>query len=202
VNKGHAKIFHPRRIARIAGLALVFLTANIYSLQKDTMTQAEKRKVFAEQITDERIFQDLQAAIAYLKTQNFIKRGKIGITGFCSGGRCALMFAARSKEIGAVVPFYGNLRTAPFANRKADPLDVSDKIKAPVQGHYSQIDAEIPPEQLKTFQESLKAGGTEVEIFTYEAPHGFFAYTRPTYNADAAKLAWSRTVKFLLRHLS
>ena len=188
--------------AMLAQAGFVGIAPNIYSLQKDTMTQAEKRKVFAEQITDERIFQDLQAAIAYLKTQNFIKRGKIGITGFCFGGRCALMFAARSKEIGAAVPFYGNLRTPPFANRKEDPLDVSDKIKAPVQGHYSQTDAEIPLEQLKRFQESLKAGGAEVEIFTYEAPHGFFAYTRPTYNADAAKLAWSRTVEFLRHHLS
>lgn len=188
--------------AMLAQKGFVGIAPNIYSLQKDTMTPAEKRKVFAEQITDERIFQDLQAAIAYLKTQNFIKRGKIGITGFCFGGRCALMFAARSNEIGAVVSFYGNLRTPPFANRKEDPLDVSDKIKAPVQGHYSQTDAEIPLEQLNKFQESLKVGGTKAEIFTYDAPHGFFAYTRPTYNADAARLAWSRTVEFLRRHLS
>ena len=188
--------------AMLAQERFVGIAPNIYSLQKDTMTPAEKRKVFAEQITDERIFQDLQAAINYLKAQNFIKRGKIGITGFCFGGRCALMFAARSKEIGAVVPFYGNLRTPAFANRKEDPLDVSNKIKAPIQGHYSQTDAEIPLEQLKAFEQSLKAGGTKAEIFTYAAPHGFFAYTRPTYNAEAAKLAWSRTVKFLRRYLS
>jgi len=187
--------------AMLAQEGFVGIAPNIFSLQKDTMTLDEKRKVFAEQITDERIFQDLQAAIDYLKTQNFIKRGKIGITGFCFGGRCALMFAARSKEIGAVVPFYGNLRTPPFANRKEDPLDVSNKIKAPVQGHYAQNDAEIPLEQLNRFQESLKTAGTEVEMFTYDAPHGFFAYNRPTYNADAAKLAWSRTVEFLRRRL-
>jgi len=188
--------------AMLAQEGFVGIAPNIYSLQKDTMTPAEKRKVFAEQITDERIFQDLEAAVAYLKTQNFIKRGKIGITGFCFGGRCALMFAARSKEIGAVVPFYGNLRTPPFANRKEDPLDISEKIKAPVQGHYSQTDAEIPLGQLKTFEESLKMGGTKVEIFTHDAPHGFFAYNRPTYNAVAAKLSWSRTVEFLRRQLS
>jgi carboxymethylenebutenolidase len=188
--------------AMLAQEGFVGVAPNIFSLQKETMTLDEKRKVFAEQITDERIFQDLQAAIDYLKTQNFIKRGKIGITGFCFGGRCALMFAARSKEIGAVVPFYGNLRTPPFANRKEDPLDVLEKIKAPVQGHYAQNDAEIPTEQLNRFQESLKVAGTKVEIFTYEAPHGFFSYNRPTYNAVAAKLAWSRTVEFLRRQLN
>jgi carboxymethylenebutenolidase len=187
--------------AMLAQANYVGIAPNIYSLQKDTMTAEEKRKIFVEQITDERIFRDFQAAIDYLKTQTFVKKSKLGIMGFCFGGRCALMFAAKSKEIGAVVPFYGNLRTPAFASRKQDPLDVLVAIKAPVQGHYSRNDNEIPLEQLKAFEESLKKQHTEAEIYTYDAPHGFFAYTRSTYQPEAANLAWTRTIGFLHRHL-
>ena len=111
------------------------------------------------------------------------------------------MFAARSKKIGAAVPFYGNLKTPPFANRKEDPLDILDKIKVPVQGHYSQTDAEIPPDQLNQFESALKKLGNQVEIFTYNAPHGFFAYNRKSYNAEAAGLSWQRTVEFFKKIL-
>jgi carboxymethylenebutenolidase len=187
---------------KLAQAGLIGVSPNILSLQKDSMTAEEKRRVFAEEITDDRIFQDLHATISYVKTQRFAGKRKIGITGFCFGGRCALMFAARSKDIGAVVPFYGNLRTPPFANRKEDPLDVLSKIKAPVQGHYAQNDAEIPPDQLRTFEETLKKQGTGVEVFTYNAPHGFFAYNRKSYNDEAAKLSWQRASEFLKKTLN
>jgi carboxymethylenebutenolidase len=188
--------------AMLAQKGFIGVSPDIYSLQKPTMTAEEKRKVFAERITDERIFQDLQATIDYLKKQDFVNGKRIGITGFCFGGRCALMFAAESKEIDAVAPFYGNLRTPPFANRKKDPLDVLSRIKAPVQGHYSNTDAEIPLEQLKIFEESLKKQSTEVEIFTYDAPHGFFAYTRKSYNAEATQASWQRAADFFKSTLS
>jgi carboxymethylenebutenolidase len=165
------------------------------------MTAEEKRKVFAEQITDERIFQDLQASIDYLKQQAFANGNHVGIMGFCFGGRCALMFAAKSKSIDAVAPFYGNLRTPPLANRKQDPLDVLDHIRVPVQGHYSDNDPEIPADQLSSFQEALKRHHTSIEVFTYKAPHGFFAYTRQTYDQEAAETSWQRTASFFTRTL-
>jgi len=187
--------------AMLAQKGFLGIAPNIYSLQKPTMTAEEKRKVFAEQITDERIFQDLQASIDYLKQQPFAKPGRIGIMGFCFGGRCALMFAAQSKEIKAVAPFYGNLRTPAFANRKQDPLDVLDRIRVPVQGHFSDSDAEIPADQLQTLEQTLKKQHTPVEVFTYKAQHGFFTYTRKTYDKTAADDSWKRTAEFFQRVL-
>ena len=188
--------------AKLALEDFIGISPNIFSLQKEGMTPEEKKRIFAEQITDERIFQDLQAAINYLQNQKYTKKKKIGITGFCFGGRCALMFAAHNKEIDAVVPFYGNLKTPEFANRKQDPIDIVGKIKIPVQGHYSESDNEIPLEQLKKFEADLKKQGTDAELFTYNAPHGFFAYNRKSYNAEAAQLSWQRTTDFLKKNLS
>jgi len=187
--------------AMLAQRNLIGIAPNIYSLQKSSMTLEEKRKILTEQITDQRIFQDLQASIDYLKKQRFAKPSRIGIMGFCFGGRCALMFAAHSKEIDAVAPFYGNLRTPAFANRKEDPLDVLDRIRVPVEGHYSSNDPEIPGDQLKVLEQTLRRHHTPAEIFTYQAPHGFFSYTRSTYDKAAADLSWRRTIAFFQRTL-
>jgi carboxymethylenebutenolidase len=118
--------------AMLAQNGFIGIAPDIYSLQNDGMTIEERRRVFAEQITDERIFQDIQASIDYVKTQGFAKPS-VGIMGFCFGGRCALMFAAaHANKVNAVVPFYGNLKPPDFANRKEDPIDVVNKIKTPV----------------------------------------------------------------------
>ena len=191
----------PNTTAILAQSGFVGFAPNIFWLQKEQMSGEEKRRVFADEITDRHIYADLFASLAFLKSQSFVKPGKVGITGFCFGGRCALMFATQSSDVAAVVPFYGNLKTPAFANREKDPVDVVNEIKAPVQGHYSNPDAEIPLAQLKQFEHDLKLHNTRTEFFTYDAPHGFFAYTRNSYRADAAKLAWERSVKFLHKSL-
>jgi carboxymethylenebutenolidase len=187
--------------AILARGGFVGLAPNIFSLQTDSMSAEEKRKIFTTQITDEHVFRDIQAGIDYLKRQSFVKRERVGITGFCFGGRIALMFAARSKEIDAVVPFYGNLRLPPEFNRPVNPFDIVSEIKAPVQGHYALRDTGIAQSDVKKFFEILQAQGTRAELYNYEAEHGFFAYTRPTYNAEAAELAQNRMLEFFRQHL-
>jgi carboxymethylenebutenolidase len=187
--------------AILAQGGFVGLAPNIFSLQTDSMSAEEKRKIFTTQITDQHVFRDVQAGIDYLKRQSFVKRKHVGITGFCFGGRISLMFAASSKEIDAVVPFYGNLRLPPEFNRPVNPFDIVSRIKAPVQGHYALTDTGIPQSDVKKFFEMLQAQGTRAELYNYEAEHGFFAYTRPTYNAGAAKLAQTRMLEFFRQHL-
>ncbi|HKR01268.1 MAG TPA: dienelactone hydrolase family protein [Pyrinomonadaceae bacterium] len=187
--------------AILAQGGFVGLAPNIFSLQTDSMSADEKRKVFINQITDEHVFRDVQAGIDYLKKQSFAKRNRIGITGFCFGGRIALMFAAKSEEIDAVVPFYGNLRLPPEFNRPVNPFDIVSDIKAPVQGHYALTDTGIPQSDVKKFFEILQAQGTRAELYNYEAEHGFFAYTRPTYHAEAARVAQNRMLEFFRQHL-
>ena len=191
----------PNTTAILAQGGFVGLAPNIFSLQTASMSAEEKRKIFTTQITDDRVFRDVQAGIDYLKKQSFVNRKRIGVTGFCFGGRIALMFAAKSKEVDAVVPFYGTLRLPPEANRPVNPFDIVSKIKAPVQGHYALKDAGIEQSDVKKFFALLQAQGTEAELYTYGAEHGFFAYTRPVYNADAAKLAERRMLEFFQKHL-
>jgi len=140
---------------------------------------------------------DIQAGLDYLKSQPFVRRKRVGIIGFCSGGRYALMFTAQSNEIAAVVSFYGTLILPPRFNRKRTPFDVIEQIRVPVQGHYGTKDNNAPVADAKRFEEALRAQKTPAEIFTYETGHGFFAYNRDeAYQPEAAKLAKERMLTF------
>jgi len=189
--------------AMFAQIGFVAIAPNIYSLQKDATSLEQSRKLLAEKTTDAKIFRDIRSSVSYAKSQGFGKANRVAVTGFCFGGRCALMFAATyPNQVRAVVPFYGNLKTPAFAGRKLDPVDVATSITVPVQGHYAEQDPEIQLTQLKVFETALKKNNRDDQIFIYSgAPHGFFAYTQPTYNIEAAKLAWQRTVAFLREHL-
>jgi carboxymethylenebutenolidase len=189
--------------AMFAQIGFVGIAPNIYAPQKGVKTLEQLRKILAEQITDEKIFRDIRSSVSYAKKQGFGKSNRVALTGVCFGGRCALMFAASyPNEVRAVVPFYGNLKTPAFAGRKLDPVDVAARIRVPVQGHYAENDPEIPLDQLKDFEASLKKNNSKTEIFTYTgARHGFLAHTQPTYNADVSKIAWERTAVFLKKYL-
>lgn len=191
----------PNTTAMLAQAGFVGFAPNIFWLQKEEMSAEEKRRVFADEITDAHIYADLNASLKFLRSHSFVRNGKPGIIGFCFGGRCALMFATQRRDIAAVVAFYGNLKTPEFAKRSKDPVDVVSKIKVAVQGHYSNVDVEIPLPQLNQFENDLKLHKIKAEFFTYDAPHGFFAYTRKSYRAESAKLAWERTVDFLHKSL-
>jgi carboxymethylenebutenolidase len=189
--------------AMFAQIGFVGIAPNIYSVQKNATTIEQLRKILAEKITDAKIFRDIRSSISYAKKQGFGKSNRVAVTGFCFGGRCALMFAATyPNEVRAVVPFYGNLKTPAFAGRKLDPVDVAARIRVPVLGHYAENDPGIPPAQLKDFEASLKKNNSNTQIFTYAgARHGFLAYTQPTYDADASKISWERTAVFLKKYL-
>jgi len=187
--------------AMLAQAGFVGFAPDIFALQRNGNTAEEKRRIFAEQITDDYIFADLDASMEYLKGQEFVAHGKAGIMGFCFGGRTALMYAGHSENIGAVAPYYGNLKTPEFAKRPKDPVDIPERIHAAVQGHYCKKDDEIPLDQLDSFKAALTRGHTSVEIFEYDAPHGFFAYNRTTYDEKAAHDSWKRTVRFLEKQL-
>jgi carboxymethylenebutenolidase len=117
--------------------------------------------------------------------------GKIGVVGFCYGGTITNMLATRLPDLGAAVPFYGGQPSA------ADAA----KIKAPLLLHYASDDPRID-DGWPAYEAALKAAGVKYQVFFYpNTGHGFNNDTTPRYNAEAAKLAWSRTVDFFNKNL-
>jgi carboxymethylenebutenolidase len=182
----------PNTCAALALAGFVGLAPNIFHLLPDSAkTPEEMRQALAEH-TDLDVLEDIQAGADYLRGQSFVKADGMGVLGFCYGGRMAMLYGARSREVEAVVPFHpGKVTTAEIA-----------RLKSPVQVHCGTADHNVSVESIRDLEKVLRAQSTPVEVYLYEgADHGFLAYTRPYYKPDAAKLAWTRATQFLHKYL-
>ncbi len=192
--------------ARLAQIGYVGLVIDIGSRKEDKPVEFYRGNAF-----DKRATQDIFAGIEYVKTQSFVKHGGVGMVGFCYGGRKALMLPTESRDIKASVSFYGPVRDNVFrsaSDPRPEVMEAVQQIKVPVQGHYGLLDKVALTADAKEFEQKLKAHGTPVEMFYYEGVgHGFYGNTWQQqtpefgYNAEAAKLAHERMVKFLKRKL-
>jgi len=150
----------------------------------------DKARDLFTKLDQQKTREDFVAAANWLKSRPDCT-GKIGAVGFCYGGGIVNMLAARLPDLAAAVPFYGNQPSAEDAA----------KIKAPLLIHYAEHDDRINA-GWPAFEAALKAHGVSYQEFTYPGTqHGFNNDTTPRYDADAAKLAWSRTIEFFAKHL-
>ena len=201
-------------LAQAGFVSLVYDWASSAPMPKDEKALAEWRDYIFRYEFVKRQMQDVQAGIDYLKGQSFVKRNKrVGMVGFCGGGRLALFFPTRSKDVKAVVSFYGAVDYR-ARKHKTDPapnvLDVVKQIDVPVQGHYGTLDEVAPALDAKLFEKAMREQKTPVEMYYYEkAGHSFCNFTRPQgsdpgydYVPEAATVAHTRMVQFLKRHLS
>jgi Dienelactone hydrolase and related enzymes len=143
------------------------------------------------ELNNEDTINNYVAAVKYLKTHP-LSTGKVGCTGFCWGGAMTNNVAVNSPDLDAAVPYYG---------RTPATEDVA-KIKVPIMAHYAGNDPGINA-GIPAFEEELKKQNKEYQIFMYEgAGHAFNNDSNPErYNAEAAKLAWSRTISFFKEKL-
>jgi carboxymethylenebutenolidase len=130
------------------------------------------------------MLRDVQAAIDELK-----KTGPVGIMGFCMGGTISFLAACKLSGLSAAVCYYGGQIA-----KNAD-----EKPKVPTLMHFGEEDASIPMTDVALIKQ--KRGG-DCEIYVYpHAQHGFNCDERGSYNAEAAKLAWQRSMAFLAKHV-
>lgn len=182
----------PNTCAALAVAGFVGLAPNIFHLLPETArTPEEMRKALANH-TDFDVLEDIEAGMDYLRAQPFVRNAGMGVVGFCYGGRVAMLLGARSREMDAVIPFHpGPVKKEEIA-----------RLKSPVQVHCGTADRNVSVASIRELEKMLTAQSTLLEVHLYEgADHGFLAYTRPYYKPDAGKLAWTRTVQFLRKHL-
>lgn len=190
-----------RRLAKQGYLAVApELFARQGDAGKYTDTGALMKEVVSK-ASDAQILGDLDAASAWAAKNG--GGGKLGITGFCWGGRVVLMYAAHNPNLAAGVAWYGpTTRSYHAGDRTA--LDVVGQIKAPVLGLYGAADGGIPNDTVEKFGAALKAAGnTRSEFVFYPGiGHAFHADYRPTYSKDAAADGWKRLTAWFKQYLT
>jgi carboxymethylenebutenolidase len=177
---------------RFAGAGFLVLVPDLYHGKSTDKLDDATKLAMALNIAD--AARDLSGAVDYLVAQRGDGGTKVGVMGFCMGGQLALFAAMEYPDrIGAVVDFYG-LHPAV----QIDP----ERLRVPVLAHFGTRDHLIPDAQARALLERLRAAGTPIEAYHYDAGHAFFDETRPlVYNPEAAALAWDRTLAFLGRYL-
>jgi carboxymethylenebutenolidase len=183
-----------RRLAKLGALAV----APDYYFRKGEdltkITEIPKLLPVVNAKPDAELFSDLDATVAWAKSQGG-DTAKLGIIGFCRGGRTVWEYAAHNAGLKAGVAFYGPLVDAEAQKPiwPKSPTQLAPEMKAPVLGLYGEADQGIPVAQVEAMKAALAAAKKTAEFKVYPAaPHGFHADYRPSYRKEAADDSWNQ----------
>ena len=154
-------------------------------------------------VPDAEVMSDLDSTVAFAKGEGANTK-KLGITGFCWGGRIVWLYAAHNPDLKAGVAWYGNLRGPAKVSplRPLYPLDIAPDLKAPVLGLYGGLDKGNPVSDIEDMRVALaKTGKLDCDIHVFmDAQHGFFADYRSSYNAADAKEGWKECLAWMRKN--
>jgi len=152
--------------------------------------------------TDANIVADVQAAVDYLKAQPFVQTDRIGIVGFCFGGRVSYLAACNVSDIKATVVFYGGRILAPLGGEGPSPLEQTSKITSPVLGLFGEEDQNPTPADVAQIDAELTKQGKTHEFHMYPGcGHGFHCNGRSSYRPESARDAWAKAMAWFDQYL-
>lgn len=189
-----------RRLAHAGYLAVA---PELFVRQGNAGAYTEAAKLIAEVVSkagDAQVMGDLDATVAWAAAHGG-DTGKLGITGFCWGGRTTWRYVAHNPRVGAGVAWYGPVARTYHSGDKTI-IELAASIKAPVLALYGAADAGIPVETLTQLEAALKAAGNpRSEFVVYpDTPHAFHADYRPGYRKAAADDGWARGLAWFKKH--
>jgi carboxymethylenebutenolidase len=189
-----------RRFAKLGHLAVA---PELYARQGDVSGMTNFQDIISKvvsKVPDAQVMSDLDAAVAWA-AKNKGNTAKLGVTGFCWGGRIVWLYAAHNPKLKAGVAWYGRLVGQPSELQPKHPIDVVAQLKAPVLGLYAEKDSGIPLDSVEKMRAALKAANSKSEIVVYPgAQHGFHADYRPSYSKEAAQDGWQRLQAWFKQH--
>jgi carboxymethylenebutenolidase len=189
-----------RRLGKLGYLAVA---PDLYARQGDLTKLSNIQEIFkiVRAKPDSQLMSDLDATAAWAKASGKGDAAKLGVTGFCWGGRTVWLYATHNPNLKAGVAWYGILAGQPSAELPKFPVDVVADLKAPVLGLYGGADQGIPMDVVQKMQAGLKAAGKPSEIVVYpDTPHAFNADYRPSYRKDKAEDGWKRMQAWFKQH--
>jgi carboxymethylenebutenolidase len=188
---------------RLAKLGYQAIAPELYARQGNVAQLTDIQQVLAlvARVPDAQVMSDLDASARWAATDGGDAQ-RLGITGFCWGGRIVWLYSAHNPSIKAGIAWYGPLNFRPDELRPRQPRDIAGQLHgAAVLGLYSGVDQGIPLDQVEQMRAALRAANNPSEIVIYpDAPHGFHADYRPSYRAEAARDGWNRLQAWFRQH--
>ena len=196
-----------RRFAKAGYLAIA---PDLYARQGDASKYTDVSKLMAEvvaKVPDAQVMADLDGAVQWA-SENGGNTKRVGITGFCYGGRITWLYAEHSKNVKAGVAWYGRLVGTASAITPKHPVEITATLKAPVLGLYGGQDGGIPLNTVNQMKDALAEAGAKgnkaakaSEFVVYpQAPHAFHADYRPSYRKEAAEDGFQRALDWFKGH--
>jgi carboxymethylenebutenolidase len=190
-----------RRLGKLGYMAIApDVFARLGDIGKAPDVQTASRE-FVAKTPDAQEMSDLDAAVAWAKGTGKADINRLGVTGFCRGGRTVWLYAAHNPNVKAAVAWYGPLAFPVSEIKPKNAIDVVADLKAPVLGLYGGADPGIPVEQIEKLKAALAAAKKPSEIVIYpDTPHAFNADYRPSYRPEAAKDGWNRMLAWFKKY--
>jgi len=190
-----------RRLAK-AGYCAV--APELYARQGDLSKMTDAKQIIAEVISktpDAQWIGDLDATVAWATSAAKGDGQRLGVMGWCRGGRAVWLYDAHRTDLKAAVAWYGPVGGERTSIQPRTAGDVAGEIHAPLLALYGGADTGIPVASVEAARDAAKAAGKSVELVVYpDAPHGFHADYRPSYRKEAAEDGWARALAFFKAH--
>ena len=182
---------------RFAKAGYYAIAPELYFRQGDAKSYTEIPKLIAElvsKVPDDQVMGDLDSTVAFAKGEGKADTAKLGITGFCWGGRIVWMYSAHNPAVKAGVAWYGPLVKDPTPMSPTNPIDVVKTLHGPVQGLYGGADTGISQDSVEKMRAALKTGSaaaqkSQIKVYP-DTPHAFNADYRASYRKPAADDGW------------
>ncbi|QSJ14253.1 dienelactone hydrolase family protein [Nostoc sp. UHCC 0702] len=188
---------------RFAKLGYVAIAPELFVRQGDVskLSSIDEIRPIVAKVPDAQVLSDLDATVNWAVKSAKGKADKVGITGFCWGGRITWLYAAHNPKVKAGVAWYGRLVGDVTKLQPKYPVDIASTLSVPVLGLYGGKDTGIPLNTVEQMRDRLKSSSSKSEIIVYpDAPHAFFADYRPSYRQKEARDGWKRLWVWFKEH--
>lgn len=178
-----------------------YIGAAIDLYHRDGPDCQESIDVRKTRLRDDNVIKDVNATADFLKSHKAVDSERLGIIGFCMGGRIAFLMAAANPTFKAAVSYYGGGTMRPWGTGPS-PFERMAQIHCPILAHFGEEDKNPSPEDMRKLDAELNKHGKVHEFHSYAgAGHGFMNTKQAGYRAHADQASWPRTLDFLGRYL-
>ena len=187
---------------RFAEAGYAAVAPNLYHRIPDEVLNGDPRPRPWDVLSDPDIVADINATVDFLRNHPAISGEKIGITGFCMGGRVAWLGAAANSHIKALAPYYGGNIMVTWGAGEVPPYELAENINCPILFHFGEVDENPSQDDMRKFDAELTRLGKPHQFYTYPgADHAFMDFTTGRYHKEASDASWPRTLEFFAAHI-